>query len=162
MSYIRQKDAYNCGPVAIINALKWLGYKAGHDDTKRVSDSCNTTTSGTNSALLTFGLFKEVADIASITKAKPSISQLDKHLASGGVAVIGYHFTIGKKSAGHYVLCTKKSKKDYYTLINEASHRSFKEGRPTAVRRTRDDIKKMLRTKNAAGDANLWLLERRK
>lgn len=40
--YARQLDGYSCGPVAIINAMKALGYKYTLKDVKRIGRLCET------------------------------------------------------------------------------------------------------------------------
>jgi len=44
MRYIRQKTEWSCGPICIINAMKWCGLSATYaKDYRRICESCNHT-----------------------------------------------------------------------------------------------------------------------
>ena len=45
--YVKQKDSHSCGPISIINALKWLGIKATLDLLPKLKEKCKTSEKGT-------------------------------------------------------------------------------------------------------------------
>jgi len=161
MAFIKQPDDFSCGPVAIVNVLKWLGRKVGHRYLPKLRTLCGTTKDGTIPYNFALTLIREVSDFGSVRKVKPSIRTLDSHLSKGGIVVIGYNYSVGKSEDAHYVVCTKKSKRGYYTLVNETSHRSFKDNLPTLTKRKRNTIRKMLAKKSQGYPAEMWLIGKR-
>lgn len=163
MKYVKQPDGYSCGPVAIINVLKWLGRPATLADLPKIQRRCRTDKSGTHDTYLTLGLVKSIKGYGTWEGAGPNIRVLRNHLKAGGVAIIGYFYHIRGKEHGHYVVCIKYTKSGNYVLINEADHKSERiDRRPTRVRRTNRELIKMLHTKDEWGNkARVWLISKR-
>lgn len=95
--YVKQRDRYSCGPVAIINALKWAGYPASYDSIKYLRRLCKCKPysyeedwTGTRSGDFTAAIIK-----AGHAKAfycqyalQPSVETVRAHLDSGGAVVV--------------------------------------------------------------------------
>lgn len=90
--YIRQRDNYSCGPVALLNALKWAGRTKGTSYATLPSwrGTCQTDrrtgTSFTN-------LFRaaRMLPVLGAKKAKPTVrlADIDAHLKRGGAVILG-------------------------------------------------------------------------
>lgn len=149
MRYLKQQDDYSCGPIALMNILKWLGHRVLYKDLPKYKQLCYCD-DGTWAADLESAMceYFEPVDIA------PSITAMDKHLVSGGIVLFGYEYEIGKRECAHWVLCTEK-RGNGYLLVNEASHRGWDESLPTIYRRSRDKIKRMVRR-----SSDMWLIRK--
>jgi len=111
--YIRQRDQFSCGPVAVINTLKFLGCNVTYKSLPLVQRLCKCKSpDGTNpedleQALSVFGIsFKR--------KIKPSLKDIDNHIKNHGAILLNYCISIG-----HYSLCIGKNGKNNYTLVND-------------------------------------------
>jgi len=131
--YIRQKDYTSCGPVALINILKWMGCDVTYDSYIGMARALckhepgadgGTEGKGMESALKKLGI--------KFTKRKnPSLKQLDAHLDKGGSIVLDYcvpHTTKISpipldKGDYHYILCVGRTGKTY-TVVNDGTKRT--------------------------------------
>jgi len=111
--YIRQRDQFSCGPVAIINTLKFLGCNITYKDLPLVQNLCKCKSpDGTNPENLEKAL--SMLGICFERKIKPSLKDIDGHIKSRGAILLNYCI-----SMGHYSLCVGKSGTNNYTLIND-------------------------------------------
>jgi len=120
--YIRQRDNYSCGPVALMNAIKWTGV------TKTTSYAmlpswrliCRTRkVEGTSFSDL-FRAVKIARLFAPlfVKKAKPKVKlgDIDAHLKHGGAVILG---SVSEPMGGfHWFLITEK--------LNQAGEASYK------------------------------------
>lgn len=92
--YISQRDKYNCGPIAVMNALKWAGENITYDELEqfKVLCKCNRHTGGTEWAKLTTAVRKQQSIILSEVINKPSIKQIDNWLNKGNIVIVGYYW----------------------------------------------------------------------
>jgi hypothetical protein len=90
--YIRQRDNYSCGPVALLNALKWAGATKGTSYATLPSwrDICGTTRH--NGTTFT-DLFRAARTLPRIgaRKARPKVklADINAHLRHGGAVILG-------------------------------------------------------------------------
>lgn len=86
MKYIKQRDTYSCGPVSIINALRWAGQNWGLKDVKYMSHRCNTNIEGTDIDDYEKVLYEIGRNFFSIRKRVKNITskELSDHILSGG------------------------------------------------------------------------------
>lgn len=114
--YVRQRDAFRCGPVAILNALKWAGCRVTAelipDLAREVSCAAPLGTSLSN---MTRGLHKWGKGIFfTQTDRRPSLQKIERSLREGKAVILGYWYhTDDQKNKnfknGHYALITKIS-----------------------------------------------------
>lgn len=135
-NYVRQRDSYGCGPVALVNALKWAGKDISFKrERKKYYDKCCVSPgSGANP----IDLFRATMDEQEYIKVifwgwghpkKPRISQVEKHIRDGGAAILGYYYDRkepdknGFKIAGHYVFVDSISDtgKTFYVVNDSRS-----------------------------------------
>ena len=112
--YIGQFDKYSCAPIAIMNALKWLGRPCYYDlDWFRRICRCSGT--GTylddlDNAVKFFGLAEEF-------HTNPPLYLINKKLDFGQAALITYINLRKSKEFGHSMLCVSRTP-DHYKVIN--------------------------------------------
>ncbi len=106
--YIKQRDKYRCGPVAIMNILKWSGETDSHNylrDWATYICGCEPP-HGTAHKEFEKGLRQASKCYGrSFTVRKvmhPTLAEIEKHLRSGGAVVMNYYWERGKKNARHY------------------------------------------------------------
>ena len=93
--YVRQQDDFRCGPIAILNALKWAyPYRSiGHSKSRNLKSlciMCKTDRQGTipdefHTALKDF--FPYVRRIL-----KPTITQINRHLDNDRPLILGHSY----------------------------------------------------------------------
>jgi hypothetical protein len=110
--YIKQRDATSCGPVALINVLKWMGMSVSYSFIDIARHMCNwdrengTYRSGMFSALQKFQInFYPVYN--------PTTSQIDEHIDNKGIVVID--------DREHYSLCIGHTK-HFYRVVNDGQY----------------------------------------
>lgn len=110
--YIKQRDKYSCGPIALMNALKWAGATKISSYTMLPSwrNICRTKriegTSFTDlfRAAKTAKMFIPIC----VKKAKPRVklADIDAHLRHGGAVILG---SVSESLGGfHWFLIIKK------------------------------------------------------
>lgn len=137
--YVKQRDTFSCGPIAVINALKALGRHATYDDLPRYQRLCNTHFvrvnghKGTFPSGLTEGLSRSLPPGTVVSRIRaPTESQLRHSFASGvSIVLYGYGGSGGTVTAGHYIAVVP-SGEGHVDVIN-SSRKS-----PTVVRMTVD------------------------
>lgn len=116
--YVRQRDLISCGPLAILNALKWAGIRATVGrDYKRLRRLTGVTASyGTTSFDMDRVLFKTRGLMVRRAR-KNTMRELQKHLEKGGavVAVCHSHFRpkFGKEGHALFIIGMTRSKKSF-------------------------------------------------
>ena len=145
--YLRQRDRTTCGPIAVINALKWAGVKATEKTHKKKIQrltNCRSHGRGYNGCF-PFDINYALLQYKSIKICKVydgttwiSLSEIDKHLDDGGSVLMRYFWAPGK---GHYSICVSRTSKKY-TFVNDSREK-------TVTFRSRKTMRKMLSTTNS-------------
>ena len=96
--YCKQKDLHSCGPVLVLNSLKWAGEKVTHDGTitplkilcgqKRGS---GTSTRNFIQALRIVG-DKMFQTLTIRPRRKPTLKEMEQHLRKGGAVALEFHW----------------------------------------------------------------------
>lgn len=140
--YTRQVLKNSCGPIAIINAMKWAGYRIPR--TKWVKGigglcdfhiKCGTSIEGITSALKTLHQLELVE-----YKTRPTLKWLDKKFHEGCGIILKYEH--GHKPSGHFVFVPGRTR-HYYNIVNKA--------RRTRTRVHRKTMSKILAEKGQRG-----------
>ena len=122
--YIRQPDSYGCGPTAILNALKWAGFRATLKKHYRplVTRCKSKDPDGHEFSGTTPKNFQNALKYTSknIFKVKhltyPTLNQISKELDKGN-AVIILHFNEGdQEGSSHYTLLISKLGQDFIAV----------------------------------------------
>ena len=112
--YIKQRDQYRCGPVAVINTLKFLGVSITYKSLPIIQELCKCANPhGTDrydfeNALKKLGVKFE-------RRVRPTLKDIDRHINKGGAILMDYY--LGYED-GHYALCIGRKDKENYLLVN--------------------------------------------
>jgi hypothetical protein len=121
---MKQRDGYSCGPVAIINALKWAGVETTKEERKRISNKIKCKQN--------FGTFKEdfqkyfkqIKYLDSKFFHRLSLKKFKKHIDNGGAIIWIRKLekeVVGNKVYvwdGHYTFCIGRDKENYLLVNN--------------------------------------------
>lgn len=129
VKYLRQKDSSSCGPIAVINAMKWLGYNVTSDFIPfckwlcLCKDSIKTSGGTRQEDLHNAIKFLELKNTL-IKHSGKNIKKINDHLDANGSVLLIYSFYEGKERDPdsknvHAALIIKKSKR-YYTIVNDS------------------------------------------
>lgn len=117
--YVIQKDNINCGPLSILNMLKWCGYNATRKYLKDLKTYCKTTKYGTENKNIsqTLKRYKNIK-FKKINKVDTKI--LNHYLNNGYAAIILISKWIDSPKRHYFVITEKKEKYNYvfYKAIN--------------------------------------------
>jgi hypothetical protein len=100
--YVKQKDKSSCGPVAILNVLKWAGGDhVTYKSLPYIRKVCETDEGGTDSGNFSVVLLRAGAERFSTRWIlQPDHETVFSHLANGGAIVILHAYP--KKWGAHY------------------------------------------------------------
>jgi ABC-type bacteriocin/lantibiotic exporter with double-glycine peptidase domain len=114
LRYLRQRDKFRCGPIAIHNALKWQGLQVSSTNLDQLCELANCLPVHPRGLRGTY-----LSDFDRIAKAfgyrrlrSPSLEAISKHLKKGN-AIIVLAIT---DDWGHYMLVTEKRGHRYYSV----------------------------------------------
>ena len=113
--YVRQNDNSSCGPIAIINTLKWLGnQEASYQLLPLFRKLCHCTRSPGGTTPRHLGEVLMQQNIKYSHMPWPTLEIVNKHLDLGDAVLLKYVYGT---SNGHYALCIGRTTK-YYTVVN--------------------------------------------
>lgn len=106
--YLKQRDEFRCGPVAIMNVLKWSGGLLSHDNMRDpLTKMCKCTSEGGGTGhgvfdqvLRKFG--KRYKSYAVRRVMRPTLAQIEEHLREGGALVLNYCWNYRGGEDRHY------------------------------------------------------------
>ena len=126
--YILQKDKISCGPVAIINALKWGGSLVTEDELFLFQFSCRTInpenpsdheSGGTHTHDFDRTLRYAAKPLLNIKRKKfPSFRSVKNHLLSGGAICIAYYWK-DKTEDGFHFAFIEQIERGCWLVIND-------------------------------------------
>jgi len=168
--YVKQRDKHSCGPVAILNALKWSGQDMSHRKHIQMlklmtGQKPRGGTSNTNlyRTLRVLG-GKLLGSLKIKPRIRPTLQEMEAHLRNGGVVLLQYHW-IDKNGSrfpqkwsfhGHFVLVTGVSPSGYwFEVVNGYTYT------PAARTISRDKFKRdMLGFQRGHPGVKGWFLTR--
>ncbi len=106
MRYInKQPDGYSCGPVAVMNAIKWLGGKMSFKKDRDIFTGFGCDKDGTNRLELTESL--KAFNIKHKYYKTTTIKDIERCLARGSSVILLYKLYVERGSWGHCVFIDK-------------------------------------------------------
>lgn len=117
--YVRQRNNYSCGPVALLNALKWAGRKCSYKDLCAIQAQCRTTKQGTPFLDMVYAARLYKGDFSVVARHHVTLAKIDAHLKNGGIVILGSVSTLRSADNYHYFLITEK-----VGLKHESSYRA--------------------------------------
>lgn len=124
VKYSKQRNKTDCGPTAVLNALKWAGYSVSiRKGYKSIKKNCKyRPVFGTSSSNILWTL-RKYKKLKTRVLVRPTLSQLDKLLEKGYVFILRYTHDHGE--SGHCIFCFGKT--DFkYLLINDSSIKTYR------------------------------------
>jgi hypothetical protein len=120
--YCKQRDNYSCGPVAILNVIKWTDSNwFTYSMLPAIQSVCKTDKNGTydnnfNNALKYF----EQIDYFKVVKARNThLTRIQEHLENGGTMIAAYKEN-GYKCEWHYAMFLFDTHSQW-TVINHSN-----------------------------------------
>lgn len=160
--YFKQRDFFRCGPVAILNALKWAGVPVTvKHDLPRICrmSKCDSVWGGAvhndmNSTLRRAGRGHFKVRLV----CRPKLHEIEFHLWDGGALIVNFHYERVTKdwfeSSRHYVLLSDMNLSgERFGMVNYGC------GRPAYTRVHRNTIKNhLLRYQRVDRKYKAWFL----
>lgn len=113
--YIKQRDKFRCGPIAVFNSLRWAGADISARYVYELTDKCNTKhfgQGGTDHHDFDRVLREEAAELVKIDLIlKPRMYEIEEHLKNGGALVLNFAYNRDELVGVHR----------HYTLLTEIS-----------------------------------------
>lgn len=115
MRYLRQRKSYTCGPIAILNAIRWAGGVARYDMIEDYIERCRCVPPwGTKHNAFERVLREEGEGLFKVRRVyRPTIPQITAHLLNDGAVILNYRS--GKKGKDR-----RKEMRHYYLLIESS------------------------------------------
>lgn len=158
--YLKQQDYVSCGPIAIINAMKWRGLSASRrSHLKKIKAKCNCFGRyGTHPRDMHRVLRSYIGDAEHIEE--PKIKLLNDILDLGLSTIIGYSYKRkDKKEEAHYTFCIGRTD-HYYILVNDVCTKTGELLSNTVSKKSRKSMIKMLTYKWSEYEegSELWII----
>jgi len=156
LRYIKQRDKYACGPIAIMNVLKWAGAKITYNSHfKHIKKISNCGISGTDydGIVKVVKSYKKLFDVLECHFIY--ISDIDYYIKNRGSIILEYYYKDLESFdgySGHYVFISGKLGKHYLVVNN------YREGKALQIC-SRRKLKTMIKSKITFGrDARAIIL----
>lgn len=144
--YCKQYTNTDCGPTAVLNALKWAGYgltqKKGY---KRLRKKCEWSKGSPTYLSVLKEVLKGYKKVSVKQKKSPTLESLDSLIDTGKSFILLYTYKDGKKDSGHFVFGFGKDTRHY--LVHNDTMKNPKK------RLTRKKMNKYLRRRTRNGEA---------
>ena len=103
--YIGQRDGFSCGPTAILNILKWVGYDVTSKYLPSLKKYCKTDIEGTNTEIIS-KVLKRYSRLEFECVPFIKIQDLHNHIKDNGSAIIEVSWFDEKKQLveGHFYI----------------------------------------------------------
>ncbi len=158
--FVKQRDQYRCGPIAILNALKWAGARVSSSDYLDYLTElsvCGPSPRGTWHKTFDRALRVAGEDFYSTRRIYyPTLGEIESHLQDGGAIVLNYYWRIDKEkvSSRHFQFLVGISPSgDAFYSVNRGGKQ------PTLQRLTRETFKKDdLRFQRVDENYKAWFL----
>ena len=124
--YCKQRDNYSCGPVALLNLMKWAAqYPVTYKKSISVlQKACGTDQDGTHDMPMHIQLIKsQIHHNISVIKVKNiTLSTFKNHLIKGGSAIVAYEERLGTDEWHYALVIDNKGKAE---IINHSNGIKF-------------------------------------
>lgn len=148
MRYVKQKDKYACGPIAVLNALKWAGASAPYKKTfKRLKKLTDCTIGGSDYDGIVKAIkhYPKVFDF--IENHFIEMSDIDYYIKEGASIILEYYYKdleVSDGYVGHFVFIAGKWD-NYYLVVN-----NYVDGEALQIC-SRRELRNMIKSKKTFG-----------
>jgi len=120
--WIKQRNSYSCGPVALMNLLKWLGQPVNYDkDYPEMFAKCKCNKEGTQLRNFVKVLY-EIEDIKITPRTVPNIWVIDEALSQNRAVILKTAYKENYELEGHFFLITEKTEKSFFCVNLASKH----------------------------------------
>jgi len=120
--WIRQRNGTTCGPIAIMNLLKWLGRPITyHKDYKYYKKKCRCKEYGTELSDFVSVLYG-IEGIKISPRTVPNIGVIDEAISQGRAVVMKSALIEGGEILGHYFIVTERTDKSFFCVNVNNKH----------------------------------------
>lgn len=160
--YLRQYNNFSCGPIAILNALKWAGRRVTYAyHYEQLAVDCGLKADeddyGTDNRDLDRVLRMHGKDYYTVRKPKtPTFEEFEQHLKNGGSAILCYLHYDEEGPEGHYAFFPEYlEESDIFVGINDKMYETYTE-------RTRTELLNRFKKREHGKSTypRVWLLTR--
>jgi hypothetical protein len=158
--YLKQRDKYSCGAIALLNALKWAGYQINYRrDFGRAYRACKCNKDGvyTNNFDTAIRRYKKLIVLPECESFEaPPIKLIDECLENHGAIAMAYIYKYnGHVEVSHMTLCIGR-KGNQYVFVNNA-----RQAKKAITLHKRSTVVKMLRFRDPyCGGCEVWFLNK--
>ena len=145
----QQQQMMDCGPIAVLNLLRWLGYSVSLRHYKQICDECGYTQRAGTKHYKISQMLKSVAGLK-VTRPRRMIVKRFKNFLNGRKTAILLSFRKSYRGKGHICLVIKKY--DTIKIINMCNEAMIVV--PSDI-----EIDKLLRS-HGKGFPAIWFLEK--
>ena len=145
--YSKQRKAANCGPVALLNVLKFMGSKWTNKDLPVIEEACKCDEEGTDMLDLVKATKVAVGRRATVHKEHIySLCQVMEHVAFGDPIILRYR---SQSECYHYatILPDEKNPILYVRWLNSSSKK------PAVIRLTPEKLEATIQSWSYFGDS---------
>jgi len=158
--YIGQRDEFSCGPLAILNILKWTGYDVTSEYLSDLKKYCKTDVGGTDTRIIS-NVLKRYSKFEFNCVSFIKIQDLHDHIKKGGSAIveISWFDEDKRKIEGHFyiiigiLICDGKI---LYKTIN------WEKGCTEKYAERKDIVKEFRRCAKSQDNPKAWLIDKKK
>jgi hypothetical protein len=144
--YSKQYDYYSCGPIALLNALKWAGCNYSvKKDLDRIKKECKLQDDGVFVNDFHSAVKKESKDIFIYKRyTKFTTDKMIKHLLKGGSILLNYRFVYEDygEEIRHYTFIPQVKRNKFIAINNNIVNNKIK----TVGTISYDRMKKMIKS----------------
>jgi len=142
--YLKQRDKYNCAPISILNAQKWLGQKVTYRDLPKMSKRCRVVKrEGSGGMHFDVAVLKTLRYNVEFFVVAPTVDFVADYIKNGGAVIITYDFYHKKDKEYHaHCILVTEYKKRKFTIINDGIDIRGNVNRPTVSNMTISDFDK--------------------
>jgi len=160
--YTKQRDTFRCGPIAILNSIKWTGIEAPYSQFVPIISRLSRCEPPEGTS---HGFFDQALRIVGQKCPKPFqvrrinqpyLFQIEDHLRADGAVILNYYWRQEYLDARHFLLITGLSPSGQ-TLYTVNGHR---EGRALRAVRRQTFVNHHLRFQRVDESFKAWFLTR--
>lgn len=139
IKYCKQLNKTDCGPIAVINALKWAGLKVSiGKNYKDIRQSCYWVPRDGTDAIDMRGCLDRFDGVATNQIWRYTLKSLDQSLDNGKALILLYTLFARGQDRGHFIFIHGRDKGGYFV------YNDFKKDKSHVTYITRKEMKKRL------------------
>ena len=147
--YAKQPDSYSCGPIAILNALKWAGNKVTiRDHLKSLKVLCKCEIDGEKFGTAHKDFDKAIRkagrrSLYVLRKTNVKLKDMIDHIDDGGAVALLYSYKKNGERCGHYILFVGHGKNVFYVVNDCPTYKTLHRRR---YRKMKEAVRKTAKT----------------